>query len=72
MKADLLTTNHGSIITIQPNSSKGKQWMSAHVPDSRRWPSRTVDCDHRCGIDILLGAIAAGLHLRDTTTGRVK
>ena len=67
MQADLLTTNCGSIISIEAATRRGKRWLADNVPDSHYG---TADCDHRCGIDILLGAIRDGLVLEDTETGR--
>lgn len=68
--ADLESCNYGTIIAIHPRTERGRRWMYAHVPDSRRMPSRAVECEHRYGVDILQGAIADGLTLRDTSTGR--
>lgn len=68
--ADLDSTNLGTIITIQPRTARGRQWMFSNVPDSRARMNRSVDCEHRAGVDILTGALADGLTLRDTTTGR--
>lgn len=68
MHADIESTNHGTIITIQPASTRGRSWMRKHVPESF---GRRVECDHRFGVDILIGAIADGLTLRDTTSGRM-
>ena len=69
--ADILTTNHGTMISIAPKTAKGRQWMYSNVPDSRARMNRSVDCDHHCGIDILEGALAAGLRLQDSQTGRL-
>jgi hypothetical protein len=71
MRADLDTTNHGTIISIRPRTEVGRLWMACHVPDSHTNPERAVDCEHRCGIAILMAAIGAGLKLRDTTTGKI-
>jgi hypothetical protein len=69
MKApDIVTTNHGSIITILARTRRGSIWIRRHVPDAIRG---RADCDHRCGIDILEAALADGLTLQDTRTGRL-
>jgi hypothetical protein len=69
--ADLSTTIYGTIIHIHAQTPRGRRWMHAHVPDSRNHASRAVDCEHRCGIDILEGALAAGLTLQDASSGRI-
>lgn len=70
LKADLVSTNLGSIILITPHTARGRAWMRLNVPDSRETPDGAVDCDHRFGVDILLGAMGAGLRLQDSETGR--
>lgn len=71
MNVDLVSVNLGTIIVITPASVRGRAWMRRNVPDSRQTRSGAVDCEHRCGIDILLGAKEAGLRLQDARTGRV-
>jgi len=66
MRSDLLTTNLGTIIVIDGQTAKGQRWLRRSVQG--RQPS--VQCDHRCGIDILYGALDAGLTLEDSRTGR--
>jgi hypothetical protein len=65
---DILSTNHGTIITIMARTRRGSSWIRRHVPDAIRG---RADCDHRCGIDILEAALAHGLTLQDTRTGRL-
>lgn len=69
---DLSTTNLGTIIMIAPSSGKGRRWLRAHVPDARTLALyESIPCEHRCGINILEGALAAGLLLEDAPTGRL-
>lgn len=70
---DLYTTNLGTIITIASGTRRGVRWLTRHVHGAK--PSAytgdvSIDCDHRCGVEILLGAVDAGLVLEDTHTGR--
>lgn len=67
MRTDLQSTNLGTIILIEADSARGRRWLTTHVPDA---DDGYAQCDHRYGIDILRGALDAGLRLRDTTTGR--
>lgn len=69
-KSDIRTTNLGTIISIRPVTAKGRQWLYANVPDSRRTMSRAVDCEARCGVDILEAMLDAGLTLEDAQSGR--
>ena len=64
---DLVSTNHGTIITITAETRRGRQWLARHVEGGK---AGSVQCEHRSGIDILYGALADGLQLQDTTTGR--
>jgi hypothetical protein len=68
MRADLYSTNFGSIIRVQPVSARGRQWWRDHVSAD----TAATDCDHRCGIDLLVGALADGLTVRDTTSGQAR
>jgi hypothetical protein len=68
VKADLVSTNSGSIISIAADTHRGRVWMARYVAGGR---AGSVDCDHRYGVDILQGAIADGLTLRDAATGQI-
>jgi hypothetical protein len=72
-QTDILTTNHGSIIKINADSAKGRRWMLRHIPDARA--SVTFGAytwaEHRYGVDIICGAVAAGLRVRDAASGRL-
>lgn len=72
MRIDLLSTNHGSIIAIVAETRRGLTWLRAHVPDARRVArGEPLYCEPACGVAILTGAIADGLHLQDAPSGRV-
>lgn len=68
-KADLISTNYETIIAIGGNTRRGRQWLRAHVPDARNCCDM-VCAEHRYALDILQRAIAAGLRLQDSATGR--
>jgi hypothetical protein len=63
-KADILTRNAGSVITLTGLSNAGREWLMEHVS-----PEEIIYCDHREGIDILEGALDDGLTLEDASTG---
>ena len=70
-KADILTTNLGTIWTFEALSAVGRQWMRIHVDSNRNTPGY-VQCEHRFGFDIAIGALDAGLTLQNARTGRMK
>ena len=57
MRPDILTTNLGTIISVQGVSLNGQRWMTRHVPDVVYF---AADCDHRSGLDILDGMLKTG------------
>lgn len=71
-KPDILTTNHGTIITLTPLSSRGKAWIRRHVDaDAWQYNGDAIYSDPTCAIDIMRGALAACLTLQDANTGRI-
>lgn len=70
MKADLITTNYGTIIAITGNTGKGRRWLRHNVEDARNGCD-TVNAEHRYGIDIIIGAVNAGLRCQDSETGHI-
>lgn len=69
--ADIESTNLGSIIILEWLSPKGRKWLASHVGDPLAQAGEPIYCDHRCGMEILYGAVAAGLRLRDGQSGRI-
>ena len=63
-KADILTTNHGTIIALAPNSRRGRQWLDTHVA-----AAPVIYAEHSYGIDIIFGALSDHLRVQDTATG---
>lgn len=70
IRADIRSTFYGSIITIEGISKRGRVWLREHVSDARNCCD-AVNAEHRYGMDILEGALGAGLVLRDASTNRV-
>ncbi len=68
-KPDIVSTNLGTIISLEALTRKGSLWLRRNVPDARPYGWR-INCEHRCGIDILEAMLAAGLVLEDAATGR--
>lgn len=67
---DLISTNLGSIIQIDADSARGRKWLRANVAGDERITATNgayTLAEHRYGIDILVGAIGAGLRVRDTS-----
>lgn len=65
---DILSTNHGTIIEMHANTARGRRWIRKHVHGQQQGH---VMAEHRYGVDILVGALAAGLRLQDTTTEQI-
>lgn len=67
-RVDLLTENHGSIISLVPQSDQGREWLADNVQGGTE---DCILCEPRMGIDILEGALHAGLVLQDARTARI-
>jgi hypothetical protein len=65
---DIITSNLGSIVSLQGNSPRGERWLAENV-DFPDYAPGVVE--HRYAYDIMVGAIAAGLVLQDADTGRI-
>ena len=70
VRPDIATTNHGTIIRLVPKSRRGVRWLNTHVAAQMLARDGYVAAEHRYGIDIIEGALAAGLRVRDVATGR--
>ena len=62
--ADVTTTFLGSIISFHAETARGEWWMRKYVGDG------ATIAEHRCGIDIIRGMVAAGLRVQDTASKR--
>lgn len=69
MIADILTTNYGSIVALRPTTFYGRQWIADNVDADMLDDGIDVWCDARYAVDIMIGALRAGLTLEDTATG---
>lgn len=66
--SDIITANLGTIWTFTPQTVRGRRWIRRHVQTDT--PGHVV-AEHRCGADIALGMLDAGLILEDARTGRI-
>lgn len=69
-RPDIETTLQSSFLFATPLTARGTRWMRC-VGEPLRLLGVSVIYDHRMGIDMLRGALAAGLVLRDMDTGRI-
>jgi len=69
--ADILSTYNGSIITLQPLSDAGREWIAENVDTVEAMNGEVFHCEYRMALDILDGAIAAGMRCMDSTSGRI-
>jgi hypothetical protein len=58
---DLRFTNHGSIVTMVPETEAGDEWMQEHIGDGTLTWGGGVVIEPRYLEDIVLGARADGL-----------
>lgn len=68
MRSDIVATNLGTIITLEGVSNRGRLWLKSNVQNEPL--GLNVIAEHRYGIDIIVGAKADGLRVRDSRTGR--
>jgi len=66
-KADIVTSNEGSLWIFLSKTRRGRNWLTRNVADSE---NGVAIAEHRYGFDIALGALNDGLRLQDTATGR--
>lgn len=69
-RADIQSTNHGSLITIEPLTQRGTEWIAENVDSVEAMNGDAFHAEYRMALDILEGALSAGLTLRDATTNR--
>ena len=63
-QADIVTSFYGSIVTFDPQTAKGRRWLTRNIGHERM-------AEHRYGIDIIHGAINDGLRVQDAQSGRI-
>lgn len=66
---DIAASAAGSVLTLAARSPAGAEWIAANL-DFEPWQTfgGAVVVDHRCGPDVLAGALADGLYV--TLDGR--
>jgi hypothetical protein len=69
--ADVLTTFTGSLITIEPLTDRGRTWLADNVDSVEATNGRPFHCEHTQGMEIIEGALYAGLKVKDSTTDRI-
>lgn len=65
MKADILVESLGTIITANPRTKRGKRWMRRACG----WCAGSLDFEHRCGVDMIVGALTDRLSVQDVRSG---
>jgi hypothetical protein len=61
--ADILVTNHGTIVTFLPLSTAGEEWCSEHLPDDTPMMGKQYCVEHRYARDIADGMVNDGLEV---------
>lgn len=64
-KADIITSNQGFAVAFYGNSRRGREWLV----DNCDWPVEGF-AEHRFAADIIMGAVADGLRVQDSDSGR--
>lgn len=70
IRADIQSTNHGSLITIEPLTKRGTEWIAENVDSVEAMNGEVFHAEYRMALDILEGALRDGLMLKDATTNR--
>lgn len=65
---DIVTANHGTIVTLHATSDEGLAWIEENVDSNE--PDHVV-AEHHCAIDLIVAMAADGLVVRDAASGRV-
>ncbi len=68
-KADIITSNHGTIWSFHGNSRRGKGWLERNLAE-HAGEYNTAHAEARFAFDIAMGAMQDGLRLQDAATGR--
>lgn len=63
MDADIIVTNHGSIIALVGNTDAGAEWLAEHLPEDCPTLGASYCVETRFADDILDGAAADGLEI---------
>lgn len=61
---DLLVHGHGSLYLLRASSKRGQQWLDEHVSDDHQEWAGAVVVEHGFILDIVRGAVTAGLRVR--------
>lgn len=69
MRTDVITTNYGTIIAIEAVSERGEYWIIDNVSDNQL--GQPVYAESRYGMDIIMGMLADGLILEDSSSGKL-
>lgn len=63
---DLRFSSHGSIVTIAPETERGRQWMDDNLAaESWQWLGNSLGVEWRFAEDIFNGALGDGLEVEN-------
>lgn len=68
--ADFLSANHGTIITLAPQTDAAQAWADENLAADPDLPG-VVNIEPRYFLDIACAILADGLSLQDMATGRM-
>lgn len=61
---DLRTRFHGSVVTITPETDRGRQWMEENLAtEPWQWLGNSLGVEWRFADDIITGAVGDGLEV---------
>lgn len=63
IQPDLLFTNHGSVVTLQPLTDTGKEWVKDNIPLEDWQSSERIAVEPRYVANIVEGAQGDGLEV---------
>lgn len=61
---DLRIRNHGTVVTLEPVSERGRSWMDDNlVTEPWQWLGSTLGIEHRLAPSVVQSAICDGLEV---------
>lgn len=68
-QADFISSNHGSIIALAPQTCAGLDWADSNIADPLG-RGAVIFVEPRLFFDLAIGILGAGLTIQDEKTGR--
>lgn len=63
MHADVVVTNHGTIILFEPRTEAAREWIDEHVTGETTWFAGALAVEPRFADDLAAGMLGDGLEV---------